>query len=200
MFPYLYNQATGQLTISQNSSQTLGISEATAIVNGSSYVYVLDNEGTLVPSTGATSQILPWSVGSGGALVSQTGGAVAIDPTLNNPIYLIVEAKNTFAYVINQGNNTQGTNAQSGISGYVLDSSTHQLSFIAVEPFGSGAGPQCLVEDPSNQFIYSADYNDSAVTGRVVDPNRGTLNQMRDTSTFSLGGPATWCLVDGRTS
>jgi 6-phosphogluconolactonase len=202
VFPYTYNQATGQLAINQNTSQSLGIGEATAIVNGSSYVYVLDNEGTLVQAgqPGATSQILSFSVGTNGALESQTGSVVGDDPTLNNPIYMIVESKGKFAYVINQGNNVQGTNAQSGIAGYVLDPTTHQLTFIAGEPFGSGAGPQCLVEDPSDQFVYSADFNDSAVTGRVVDPNSGVLNQMRSTSTFALGGPATWCLVDGRTS
>jgi 6-phosphogluconolactonase (cycloisomerase 2 family) len=199
VFPYTYNQGTGQLSINQNTSQPLGIGAATAIVNGSGYVYVLDDEGIEVAGTGASSQILPFSVGSNGALQSQTGGIVADDPTLNNPIYLIVESKGKFAYVINQGNNAQGTNAQSGIAGYVLDPSTHQLSFIAGEPFGSGAGPQCLVEDPSNQFVYSADFNDSAVTGRVVDPNSGVLDQLRVTGTFSLGGPATWCLVDGRT-
>ena len=139
-------------------------------------------------------------MGTNGALQAQTGSVVADDSTLNNPIYMIVESKGKFAYVINQGNNAQGTNAQSGIAGYVLDPSTHQLTFIAGEPFGSGAGPQCMVEDPSDQFVYSADFNDSAVTGRVVDPNSGVLNQLRTTSTFALGGPATWCLVDGRTS
>jgi 6-phosphogluconolactonase (cycloisomerase 2 family) len=200
VFPYTYNQGNGQLTINQNSAQALGIGEATAIVNAGNYVYVLDDEGTLVPGTGASSQILPFSVGSNGSLQAQTGGVVADDTSLNNPIYMILESKTKFAYVINQGNNTQGTNAQSGISGYVLDPTTHALSFIAGEPFGSGAGPQCLVEDPSNQFVYSADFNDSSVTGRVVDPNSGVLNQMRVASTFSLGGPATWCLVDGRTS
>jgi 6-phosphogluconolactonase (cycloisomerase 2 family) len=202
VFPYTYNQATGQLSINQNTSQPLGIGEATAIVNGSSFVYVLDNEGTLVQAAepGATSQILSFTVGTNGALQAETGSVVGDDPTLNNPIYMIVESKGKFAYVINQGNNAQGTNAQSGIAGYVLDPSTRQLTFIAGEPFGSGAGPQCLVEDPSDQFVYSADFNDSAVTGRVVDPNSGVLNQMRTTSTFALGGPATWCLVDGRTS
>jgi 6-phosphogluconolactonase (cycloisomerase 2 family) len=202
VFPYTYNQATGQLTINQNTSQPLGIAEGTAIVNGGSFVYVLDNEGTLVQAAepGATSQILPFSVGSNGALDAQTGGIVPDDPTLSNPIYLIVESKGKFAYVINQGNNAQGTNAQSGIAGYVLDPTTHQLTFIAGEPFGSGGGPQCLVEDPSDQFVYSADFNDSAVTGRLVDPNSGELDQLRVPSTFALGGPATWCLVDGRTS
>ena len=50
---------------------------------------------------------------------------------------------------------------------------------IAGEPFGSGSGPQCMVEDPSDQFIYTANFNDSTVTGRVVDPNSGVLNNLR---------------------
>jgi hypothetical protein len=101
--------------------------------------------------------------------------------------------------VVNQGSNIQGTSAQSGVAGYVIDPTTHQLSFIAGEPFGSGAGPQCIVEDPSDQFIYSADFNDSSVTGRVVDPNSGVLNNLRVASTYALQGPATWCFIDGRT-
>ena len=52
----------------------------------------------------------------------------------------------------------------------------------------------------SDQFIYSADFNDSTVTGRVVDPNSGVLNPLRVNESFALQGPATWCLVDGRTS
>ena len=200
VFPYTYSSSSGQLTINQNSSQTLGIAQATAIVNGGGYVYVLDNEGTDVSGSGATSQILPFSVGTGGALQAQTGGVVPDDTTLANPIYLLVESKGKFLYVANQGNNVQGTNTQSGLAGYVIDPTTHQLSFIAGEPFGSGAGPQCLVEDPSDQFIYSADFNDSAVTGRVVDPNSGVLNNLRVSTSYALQGPATWCLVDGRTS
>jgi hypothetical protein len=199
-FPYNYNLNSGQLTISQNSPQILGIFQGTAIVNGVGYVYVLDNEPVTVNGTTSPSQILPYSVGSGGSLQALTGGPVPDDPTLANPIALLVESKGKFLYVANQGNNAQGVNPTSGIAGYVIDPSTHQLSFIAGEPFGSGAGPQCIVEDPSAQFIYSADYDDSSVTGRVVDPNSGVLNNLRVTSTYPVQGPATWCLVDGRTS
>jgi hypothetical protein len=199
-FPYNYNLNSGQLTISQNSPQILGIFQGTAIVNGVGYVYVLDNEPVTVNGTTSPSQILPYSVGSGGSLQALTGGPVPDDPTLANPIALLVESKGKFLYVANQGNNAQGVNPTSGIAGYVIDPSTHQLSFIAGEPFGSGASPQCIVEDPSAQFIYSADYDDSSVTGRVVDPNSGVLNNLRVTSTYPVQGPATWCLVDGRTS
>jgi len=208
VFPYTFSSGSGQLTINQNSSQPLGIREATAIVNGGGNVYVLDNEPITIAS-GASgsfnagtypSQILPFSVGTNGALQAQTGGIVPDDATLSNPIYLLVESKGKVLYVANRGNNTDTNNAQSGIAGYVIDPSTHQLSFIAGEPFGSGAGPQCIVEDPSNQFIYEADFNDSNLTGRVVDPNSGVLNNLRSTNTYTLQGPATWCLVDGRTN
>ena len=70
---------------------------------------------------------------------------------------------------------------------------------IAGEPFGSGAGPQCIVEDPSDQYIYLADLYDSAVSGRVVDPNSGVLTNLRASTSYPLEGPATWCLMDGRT-
>jgi 6-phosphogluconolactonase len=208
VFPYTYSQSSGQLTVSQNSSQPMNIKQGTAIVSGSGNVYVLDNEPITIASGGTgsfnagtySSQILPFSVGTGGALQAQTGGIVPDDASLSNPIYLLVESKGRFLYVVNQGNNTNTTNAQSGIAGYVIDTSTHQLSFIAGEPFGSGAGPQCMVEDPSNQFVYEADAYDNSVYGRVVDPNSGVLNNLRVGNTYSLSGPAAWCLVDGRTN
>jgi 6-phosphogluconolactonase (cycloisomerase 2 family) len=200
VFPYSFSGTNGQLTINQNSSQPLGVANATAIVNAGGFIYVLDNEPITSNGTTSPSQILPYSVGANGALQAQTGGIVPDDPTLSNPIYVITESKGKFLYVANQGNNVNTTNSQSGTAGYVLDPSTHQLSFIAGEPFGSGAGPQCIVEDPSDQFIYEADFNDSSVTGRVVDPNSGVLNNLRVTNNYALQGPATWCLVDGRTS
>jgi 6-phosphogluconolactonase (cycloisomerase 2 family) len=198
VFPYA--EANGQLTVTQNSSQPLNIAQATAILSGGSYIYVLDNEPITANGTLSYSQILPFSSGTGGALVPQTGGIVPDDPTLSNPINLLVESKGKFAYVANQGNLTNTTNAASGLAGYVIDPTTHQLSYIAGEPFGTGAGPQCLVEDPSDQFIYTANFNDSTVTGRVVDPNSGVLNSFRVASSYALSGPPAWCLVDGRTN
>ena len=196
VFPYSYNASSGQLTVSQNTAQPLGIGAGTAIDYAGGYVYVLDNESF---GTGSSSVILPYTTGSNGALQSQTGGAVADDVTLSNPIMLLVESKGKWVYVANQGNNASGTLAQSGLSGYTIDPSTHQLTTLPGEPFGSGAGPQCIVEDPSNQFIYTANFNDSTITGRVVDQNSGVLNNLPKTSSYTLTGPPTWCLMDGRT-
>ena len=66
--------------------------------------------------------------------------------------------------------------------------------------FGSGSGPQCIVEDPSDQFIYEANEYDSTVTGRVLDPKTGDLNRSARDQQLQAPGPPSWCLVDGRTS
>jgi DNA-binding beta-propeller fold protein YncE len=171
-------------------------------------VYVLDNEPVTLTCTTCSfrpgtypSQILPFSVGSNGALQAQSGGIIPDDPTLANPTYIMVESKGKFIYVSNQGNNVTGPNPQSGIAGYFLTTSpSFQLSFLSPSTYGTGSGPQCLVEDPSNQFIYTANFGDSTISGRSVDPNDGVLNQLRVVSSYKLQGPANWCLVNGRTN
>ncbi|MDR3749930.1 MAG: beta-propeller fold lactonase family protein [Terracidiphilus sp.] len=204
VFPYSYSTSTGQLTVTSNSSQQLGITQGNSLFYTFNVLYVLANDPITLTfngvSTVAQSQILPYTVGSTGSLQAEASGTVPDDPTLANPIALLEESKGTHIYVANQGNNVSGSNAQSGISGYFITANPYQLSFISGEPFGSGAGPQCIVEDPSNQFLYEANFNDSTIYGRVIDPNSGVLNDMRKTNTFVVQGPPTWCLVDGRTS
>lgn len=204
VFPYQFSPSAGQLLLTSNSSQPLGISHGNAIYYTFNVAYVLANDPATISFNGssevAQSQILPFTVGSTGALQAEAVGNIPDDPTLANPIAILEENKGKFVYVANQGNNSAGANAQSGISGYyVLTLPTYQISFIAGEPWGSGAGPQCIVEDPSEQFIYEANFNDSTVYGRVLDPNSGVLNLMRNTKSFSVPGPPTWCLMDGRT-
>jgi hypothetical protein len=95
---------------------------------------------------------------------------------------------------------TGNNNPESGISAYFITTSpAYQTTFVAGEPYGAGSGPQCIVEDPSDQFLYEANQYSSNITGRVLDPNSGQLDNMRVTSTYALQGPASWCLVDGRT-
>jgi hypothetical protein len=205
VFPYNYIASNGQLTVSQNTAQPLNIAAGTAIVNGGSYVFVLDNEApTGSNPTGATSQMLPYTVGSGGALLAATSGPIPDDPNQSNPIFLAEESKGKWFYVANQGNNTTGTGTpQSGLAGYVINS-PFQPTEMAGTPigFGSGAGPQCLVEDPSNQFFYTANFNDSTVTGQSLNEQSGELTPLSQStkapSQYTLTGPPTWCLVDGR--
>jgi DNA-binding beta-propeller fold protein YncE len=116
---------------------------------------------------------------------------------------MLLESKGKHIYLANQGNNDTSTaTSQNGITGYVLvTGSSYSLTEMSGQPFTTGSGPQCIVEDPSNQFIYTANFNDSTVTGHWMDQNTGDLTPLQHaTSTYSLTGPATWCLVDGRTS
>jgi 6-phosphogluconolactonase (cycloisomerase 2 family) len=210
VFPYIYAASTGQLTLGQNSPQPLGIKQATAIVDAGGIIYVLDNEPVTIVSNGTTpgtfpvgtypSQILPFTVGTNGALQAQTGGVIPDDSTLSNPVWIMLESKGKFLYVANQGNNVQGQNAGSGMAGYfVTTSPSYQLNFLNPSTYGTGSGPQCIVEDPSNQFIYTANHLDSTITGRTVDPNDGVLNPLKVANSYKLQGQANWCLVDGRT-
>src|SRR6185312_11832177 len=203
VFPYAYAPSTGQLTLSQNTSQPLGISQATAIVTSGDNVYVLDNEPPNPNPNGAASQILPFTVATGGALQLQASGNVPNDPTLADPIWLMQESKGKFVYVANAANNPANASnpyPNGGITGFSLTNSpTFQFTATTPPTFGTGAAPQCLVEDPSDQYIYTANMGDSTITGRIVDPNAGVLNNLRKGSKFDLAGPPTWCLINGRT-
>jgi 6-phosphogluconolactonase (cycloisomerase 2 family) len=209
IFPYAYNQTNGQLTVNQNSVQTLTnthnangmVDNATAFVAAGSYAYVLDNEPFYQNGAVASaSQILPFTYASGGALTPAVSGPFADDAAQSNPIYIVTEAKGKWLYVANQGYLSTPTLPLSGISGYVVNT-PYQPTPMSIN-FGSGSAPQCLVEDPSNQFFYTANFNDSTITGLDINEQTGELtplNQKTKAPTqYTLSGPATWCLVDSR--
>ena len=204
VFPYSYNPANGQLTINQNSSQPLGISHATGLALAGGITYVMDNgPNTNTPSTNG--QILAYTLGSNGALQAQPNGVFADDPAQTNPVFIIAEANGKWLYVANQGDNSNTNNAQSGIASYTIQSSPYNLAPIANggQTSGIGAGPQCLLEDPSNQFVYTANFNDSTVTGLAIDKNAGNLSPLSQRTkardSYAIPGPAAWCIVTGRT-
>jgi hypothetical protein len=207
VFPYAYNSTNGQLTVTLSSSDSIGaVYQATAIVSAGGYIWVLDNEPISVTVNGSTitspSQILPWTTGSNGSLTALSSGPIANDPNQSNPIYLVAESKGKWFYVANQGDLNNKTLPLSGITGYV-ENNPFLPSEMSDSPFGTGAGPQCLVEDPSNQFFYTANYDAQTVSGLMLDEVAGVLNplsqQSKAPSSYALTGPPTWCLVDGRT-
>jgi hypothetical protein len=215
VYPYSYNSSNGQLSVSQSTQQYITngagapVGQATAINFAGGKVYILDNEPLV--ASGTPGQILPFTVGTNGALQALVGGAVADDPTQTDPVQLLVESKGRFVYVANYGGSSINNGA--GIVAYVIDPTSSQLSEAPGSPFtltenpgsvpqsGTGAQPVCILEDPSNQYIYTANAGDSTVTGKVLDPNSGVLTQMQgSTGTFALTGPASWCWVTGRTN
>lgn len=192
------------MSVNQNSPQPLGISQANAIVLAGGVTYVLDNG---INSGGTNGQIFAYSLGSNGALQSEATGVFPLDPSQSNPIY-VIEAAGTgknWLYVANQGDVSNPTNPLSGITAFDI-TTPYFLSPIANggSPVGSGSGPQCILEDPSNQYVYTANFNDSTVSGLFIDENDGNLSPLSQKTkakdSYPLPGPAAWCIVTGRTS
>jgi len=204
VFPYAYNVANGQLTINQNSSQPLGISQATAIVVAGGVTYVLDN-GPNTNNPSSNGQIFAYSLGSGGALQAEPNGYIPDYPSYTYPNYVIAANNGKWLYVLNRGDNTNTTNPQSGIAAFII-TTPFQLSPIASggQTSGTGAGPMCILEDPSNQFVYTANFNSSTVSGLAINEVSGNLTplsqQTKAKDSYALPGPAAWCVATGRTS
>jgi hypothetical protein len=202
VYPYTYVSTSGQLTttgISYPGSVTPATA-ATALVASGGYVWVLDND-----TTSTRNSIYAFTVGGTGSLVTPSSGAVTLDDAdQSNPIYLVVESKSRWFYVANHGNGTDKTNAYSGIAGYTLNSPFDPTEMGGTPvTFGTGAGPVCMVEDPSYQFFYTANHDSSTVTGQEIEQTSGVLLPLSEStkvpSSYALSGQPSWCLVDGRT-
>ncbi|MGH9588409.1 MAG: beta-propeller fold lactonase family protein [Acidobacteriaceae bacterium] len=192
IFPYAANSTSGQLTTTQNTEFPTGAQGISAIGANASKttIYILDP---------VSNNIWYYTVGSNGLLTSYNTSPTPNSQTVaGNPVAMTTDSKSQFLYVANAGPSTNPGQAGSDISAYNI-SSNGALQPIPEGPFGTGSGPQCIIEDPSNQFIFTADYNSGTVTGKVLDPRSGDLNKMRNKNTFATVGNPTWCVADSHT-
>jgi DNA-binding beta-propeller fold protein YncE len=152
-----------------------------------------------VANTNSPGQILPFTVGGTAcSLNTITGG-----PTQNlspgaNPVYTLVDSKNKYLYVANQSS-SNSTVANSTISAFTfLSNGTLQAipDTPGLNPYPIGSGPVCMVEDPSNQYLYTSN-GDGTVTGKVLFAPTGQLSNLTRGSTFTAVGQATCLAVSG---
>ena len=189
IYPYGIGSA-GQLVVEANSLvQTQGTNVSSINVSGSN-VYLTD--------AGANT-IRPYTVGGNCSLSPQANGVVdnsALAPG-NSPVYSITDAKGKYVYVLNHGT-TNSNNPNSSISSYVIESTGALVPISDPQnPYPVGSGPVCMVEDPSNQYVYVSNYNDSTVTGKYINSNTGQLSGLPRGSTFPTGGLATCLAMSG---
>jgi 6-phosphogluconolactonase len=216
VYPYAYNSSTGQLALTQSIPQVINngaspngfLGQATAITYTGGKMYILDNEA--IAAGDPPGLIIPFNIGTNGALNPLVGGSVADDSTQTYPLFALTESKGKYFYVANEAGS--GINNGAGIVAYVIDPSSNQLTEDPGSPYlipnsgstgttGTGAQPMCLIEDPSDQYIYTANAGDSTVTGTLLDPNSGVLRTMNGWSgSIALNGPATYCFSTGRTN
>jgi 6-phosphogluconolactonase len=196
---YVYANSSGQLTQTQNTPIPTAAEDLSFIYASAKYVYLID-AGQSVNPTGV---ILPYTIGTNGALQSLVGGAVNNSGTVANPGPMIVDHTGAFLYLANQGANLNPTGPASSVSAFFIDPTTGRLTTLSSGAsgtstiFGAGSAPQCILEDPSNQYLYTGNYADSTITGAVINSSTGTLTTLRKNTAFTGPGNPTWCVVSG---
>jgi 6-phosphogluconolactonase len=196
---FVYGNSSGQLTLTQNTPIPSGAEDLSYIYASSKYVYLIDAGQSVNPS----GVILPYTIGTNGALQVLVHGAVNNSGTVANPGPMVVDHQGKFLYLANQGPNLTPTSPASSVSAFFIDPTTGFLSPLSGGAsgtsviFGSGAEPQCILEDPSNQYLYTANYSDSTITGAVINSSTGTLSTLRKNTAFTGPGNPTWCTVSG---
>jgi len=189
VFEYALNQTNGQLTLTQNSELPTGATQISTIGSdqASKYIYILDSGGN---------QIFYYTIGTNGLLQAVTGSPTANFASAVDPVALTSDSKSKFLYIANAGPASGTTNPNSVISAFTI-AANGVLAPVSPPTFNTGSGPQCILEDPSNQYIYTADSDSNTVSGAVLDPNSGNLTDLRNATSYATVGTPTWCVASG---
>jgi len=167
---------TGNIVIPQS---TTGVATNITSINGSANFMFL---------TDAASNIL-----YGG----YTNLAAAF-PNTSDPTYTMIDSTGKYLYVANNSTtSTQPTTPFSSLSALTINPTNQQLQPIIGSPYPVGSGPVCIVEDPSNQYIYTSNYNDGTVTGFQLNNTSGELSQLTKGSKFTSVGKASCLAISG---
>ena len=197
IYPFVVG-GNGQLTVATTGPYQVSgnpLTNLTSINTGGTYTYVTD---------AGTNQI--FSLTSGGSQCSFTpisGSQQANISGTANPVNSITDSSGKFLYVLNQSSSSlpQGSNpSQSTISAFTIQPGTGQLATLADStnnPYAVGSGPVCIVQDPTNQYLYISDNTDSTITGKLFDQRFGYLSNLSRGSTFVVTMRPTCLAVSG---
>lgn len=190
VYAYSESNVTGQLTQVPGGAQPItGASNITVIGTSQSlgYIYVLDS---------GTNTVFTFTQGSNGLLTATSIPSAPNDIATGGMTALTTDSSSKYLYITNT--TALGLNqAQSAISFFTITQGSGALS--VPQTYGTGSGPVCIFEDPSKQYLYTADAGSSTVVGAAFDPNTGLLTDLPKGSTFPVVGTPTWCLADDHT-
>jgi 6-phosphogluconolactonase (cycloisomerase 2 family) len=182
--------ASGQLAFTTTGIIPTVASKITSINGGGSYIFLTD---------AGSNSIDGYTVGGTCNLVALSGGGVIANfPGTSNPMYTFLDSTGQYLYVLNQSTTTtQVGTPYSSISAYTITAANQELQPIAGAPYTVGSGPVCMVEDSTNQYLYTSNHNDGTVSGKVIDPSNGTLADLHRGSTFPSVGLAGCLALSG---
>ena len=191
IYAYAASATNGQLTQVPGGSQPVGTTSMSYLgvsANGL-WLYVLDN---------GSNEIYTFSPGANGLLSAATGGAIANNATTAGMDAMTTDSQTKYLYVANT--QSPGLNqSTSALSIFNVTPGTGQLTPSTPPTYGVGSTPVCVFEDPSHQYMYTADAGSSTVTGAAYDPLTGNLRNLTKGSTWNVVGTPTWCLYSSNT-
>jgi 6-phosphogluconolactonase (cycloisomerase 2 family) len=180
--------SSGQLVVEANSTTQTHLVNMTSLNVYGGNIYITD---------AGTNTIVPYQTGSGCSLSAQVDGAVQNLPGTANPSYSLTDSKGKFLYVLNKGT-TNSNNANSTISAFIIETTGALVPVSDPQnPYSVGNGPACMVEDPSSQYVYTANTFDGTVTGKLINTQTGQLSPLARGSSFQATGLATCLAVSG---
>ena len=194
-----YSISSGQLQVVTTGKIFPQTTTATSITSKSPYVIVTDS-GPAATSTSATpnaGSIFGFTASSGCSLTPFTGSPQPNSAGVSDPVYSFISASGKYLYILNGSTtSTSTTSAFSSISAFIIQTGqNNELAPVAGQPFPGGAGPVCMVEDPTGQFVYTSNQDGGTISGFVYDDNHGTLAPLQRGSTFTTPDQQLGCLA-----
>src|SRR5216683_4205057 len=163
---FTINSSTGALTPIAGSPFAAGNTPIQAIVDPSSKFLYVSN---LNDSMGGISAYTIDS--TTGALTPVAGSPFSTQANFPGPSGLAIGGGGKFLYVSMSGT----VNANNGVSGFAIDSTTGTLTQIAGSPFTTGKDPVRVASDPAGRFLFTANSQDSTVSAFTIDSTSGGL-------------------------
>ncbi|MGA7157579.1 MAG: beta-propeller fold lactonase family protein [Acidobacteriaceae bacterium] len=182
---------TGNISI----NQIVGKPTTITSINGSgSYMFLTDGANNVLYGYETTGSCNLTALNGG----STNLGSATYFPNTSDPVYTLIDSTGKYLYIANHSTtSTLTTTPYSSISALTINTSVQELQPILGAPYPVGSGPVCMVEDPSNQYIYTSNYNDGTVTGYQLNANSGELSDLTKGSTFTAVGKASCMAISG---
>lgn len=184
----------GQLILVPGGSQPVTGATNISVIGASqsgNYIYVLDAGTNTIYTFTASSA-------NSGLLSAVAGGAVPNFAATTGMNALTTDSASQFLYIVNTQSSQLGQ-PNALISAFYITPNSGVLGPLNGQPFPTGSDPVCIFEDPSHQYVYTADAASNTVVGSLIDPRSGILTNLRKGSTFPTVGTPTWCLYSSNT-
>lgn len=191
VYPY-QTQTTGQLIQAPGGSQVIpGTTDITVIAGSQSgsYIYILDS---------GTNLIYTFTTGGNGLLTAIASAAQPNYSGTSGMSAMTTDSSSKFLYIANTQSPAYGFSA-SVITAYQITAGSGVLQQLPESPYATGSDPVCIFEDPSHQYMYTADGASNEITGKAIEPQTGILGNLPKGSGFPTVGTPTWCTYSSNT-